>query len=58
VVFHGEAFSDDESDHGEYESDDDDFEEGNPNKDDVQTMVDDLEGSGDRDPDEPNFFAY
>jgi hypothetical protein len=56
-IFHGEAFSADESNHAEYKIDDDDFEEGNPNNDNVQTMVDDLEGSSDRGPNEPNLYA-
>jgi hypothetical protein len=44
-IFHGEAFSDDQSE-GAYESDHDEFDEGNINDDGVNSMVDDLEESG------------
>jgi hypothetical protein len=58
-IFHGEPFSDDESNEGAYESDDDDSsEQGSDNfHDDVDTMVHDLEESGKKGSSEPNLYA-
>jgi hypothetical protein len=51
------VFSDVKSEGG-YESDDDDeFDEDNINDDGVNSMVDDLEESGQQGPSEPNFYA-
>jgi hypothetical protein len=58
-IFHGEPFSDDESNEGAYESDDyDSSEQGSDNfHDDVDTMVHDLEESSKKGSSEPNLYA-
>lgn len=64
-IFHGEAFSDDESpngDHGAYQSDnDEDFEDANDNDinyvDDASDMIDDLQKSGHQGSSKPNLYA-
>ena len=63
-IFHGEEFSDDESNGGGSEDvlvdsdDEDNFEHDNGNNyDDMATMVDDLEKAGKKGPNDPNIYA-